>query len=69
MGLLRRDVFNVGIGSEIEVHDQFAAEQRHDLRDLCDRFLVIGILGKAILRLGIGHPISILHDSPTFWPV
>jgi hypothetical protein len=24
---------------------------------------VIGILGKAILRLGMGHPISVLHDD------
>jgi hypothetical protein len=63
LGVSPSDAFNARTGSEIEVHDQFAADQRHDLRDVCDRLLVIGILGKAILRLGIGHPISILHDD------
>jgi hypothetical protein len=43
LGLFRGDVLNVGTGSEIKVHDQFATNQRHDLRDVCNRFLVIGI--------------------------
>jgi hypothetical protein len=56
-------VFDVGTGSEIEVHHQFAADQRYDFRNLRDRLPVFGVMGKAILRLGIGHPISILHDD------
>jgi hypothetical protein len=63
LGLFRRGVLNLHTGSEIEVYDQFTADQCHDRRNLCDYFLVFGVLGKAILRLSVGHPISILHDD------